>query len=215
MPGYFCYTPSSSPSPSVSHPLSLRVFEDTADRQVCPHSWCLAISLLLFHLCYCFPLLTFQTNLVWQTDHRCPLDSSPLSEAGLAADLLFFVSSQIPMILFVVVVVVVCLFWLLSCILHWAFLQCCYLSRVRIKEETGGPGSKIQPVAVAALSETWNWNLKLELNMGTWRTGQGISTKYWFTSRKQYISSKRMRGASSAHPVSLMLLIPADASRLF
>lgn len=102
MPGYFCYTLSLS----VSLPLSLSVFEDTADcRQVCHHSWCLVISLLLFHLCYCVPLLTFQTNLVWQTDHRCPLDSSPLSEDSLAADLLFFVSPQIPIIPFLLLFV--------------------------------------------------------------------------------------------------------------
>lgn len=90
-----CLVGSLCHSLSLSLHLSLSVFEDTADcRQVCRHSWCLVISLLLFHLCYCFPLLTFQTNLVWQTDHRCPLDSSPLS---LTADLLFLVSSQIPM----------------------------------------------------------------------------------------------------------------------
>lgn len=44
---------------------------------------------------------------------------------------------------------------------------------------------------------------------------QDISNKYSLTSRKRFISSERMRGASSVHRLSHMLLIPADASRLF
>lgn len=96
------------------------------------------ISLLLFHLCYCYPLLTFQTNLVWQTDHRCPPDGSPLSEDSLVADLLFSVSSQIPIIPFVVV----CLFWPLIYILRESEIAehlCIVVPLiVRLKEETGG-----------------------------------------------------------------------------
>lgn len=143
MPGYFCYTLSLS----VSLPLSLSVFEDTADcRQVCRHSWCLVISLLLFHLCCCFPLLTFQTNLVWQTDHRCPLDSSPLSEDSLAADLLFFVSSQISMVLFCCCLSFLAFDFYFTLKSKLSFFAMLYLSCVRLKEETGGPGYKIQPV---------------------------------------------------------------------
>lgn len=53
-----------------------------------PHSWCLILTPLSFHLCSCFPLLTFQTNLVRQTDHRCPAESLPLSQDNLSANLL-------------------------------------------------------------------------------------------------------------------------------
>lgn len=113
-------------SATLSLPPLLSVFEDTADcRQLCRHSWCLVISLLLFHLCYCFPLLTFQSNLLWQTDHRCPLDSSTLS---LAADLLFLVSRQIPTsFLFSLFLFFFSYFWykLYAEVKEWSFFQCC------------------------------------------------------------------------------------------
>lgn len=82
-----------------------------------------------------------------------------------------------------------------------------YLSLVRLKDETGGPGYKIKPVCSSRA-------VMLSVKLETGRTRQGISNKYWFTYRKRSISSKRMRGASSAHRMSPMLLIPADASRL-
>lgn len=79
--------------------VNVSVFKDTTDcRQVCPHSWCLILSPLSFHLCYCFPLLTFQTNLVWHSDHRCPADSSPLSKDNLSANLLILFFSWIPIL---------------------------------------------------------------------------------------------------------------------
>lgn len=61
-----------------------------------PHSWCLILTPLSFHLCSCFPLLTFQTNLVRQTDHHCPAESLPLSLDNLSANLLILFFSWIP-----------------------------------------------------------------------------------------------------------------------
>lgn len=58
------------------------VFKDAADcRRVSLHSWCLIIFPLPFHLCSCFPLLTFRSNLVRQTDHRCPAEASHTQSA--------------------------------------------------------------------------------------------------------------------------------------
>lgn len=83
------------------HVWSLSVFRDTADcRLVSPHSWCLILSPLSFHLCYCFSLLTFQTNPVRQTDHRCPAETSPLSEDNLSANLLIFLMNSHGFLLF-------------------------------------------------------------------------------------------------------------------
>lgn len=74
------------------------VFKDTADcRRVSPHSWCLIIFPLPFHLCSCFPLLTFRSNLVRQTDHRCPAEASHTESAwplGKPARFIFVTNSS-------------------------------------------------------------------------------------------------------------------------
>lgn len=87
------------------------VFKDTADcRLVSSHSWCLILSPLSFHLYYSFPLLTFQTNPVRQTDHRCPTETSPLSKDNLSTSSLIY-SSRGP---FISSLTLVC-----DCILPW------------------------------------------------------------------------------------------------
>lgn len=56
--------------------------------------WCLILSPLSFHLCYNFPLLTFQANPVRQTDHHCPAETSPLSKDNLSINLFIFLMNS-------------------------------------------------------------------------------------------------------------------------
>lgn len=74
------------------------------------------------------------------------------------------------------------------------------------KERPEAQPIRYRPLEIA-LPELFQWNLKLE-GHDTFLINLGLHLA-------DALSAQRMRGASSPHWLSLMLLIPADASRLF